>query len=369
MISRSELEAYASTLSNLSEKARKDMWRYWQAIDFGDAKAARDLTIAMMYALTSDYGDAAASVAADFYERVATREFHAPTAALLADNTPYEQVNKQVRYAAGNHLFQEVQTPIDMFKYLAGCLDKDVKQPARNTILQNAKRDGLKVARVPSGISTCAYCISMAAMGFVEADTNFLPKYHPHCTCELVADVGGGVEGYNPDWYKRIYQNREVIKGDQWRGYSEIENLTRIDEYIKGGQIVLLDGAKPYLKELEVGMFLADAGHRVEFLNPTGIGKTADVFVDGVLREMKVPDGSNEGTVGAMSEHNQFKSAALPILQCERIIISSHRIAEMESVGNYLERVGSEWANWPQFSEVWHIDGGGKITELVNPLR
>lgn len=77
-------------------------------------------------------------------------------------------------------------------------------------------RQGLEMAWVPSG-DTCAFCIALASRGWQAARQERMGDYaehvHGHCDCELVfrTDSSMEVEGYDPQAYRDIYYNEDIL--------------------------------------------------------------------------------------------------------------------------------------------------------------
>lgn len=73
--------------------------------------------------------------------------------------------------------------------YLAGIIDKLVKEQARKTIEDNARADGAhaKFARIADG-DACDFCKMLATRGFVYASASAAGEggtYHPFCNCQV----------------------------------------------------------------------------------------------------------------------------------------------------------------------------------------
>ncbi|MDR1954293.1 MAG: hypothetical protein LBQ21_07495 [Clostridiales Family XIII bacterium] len=312
MLSRKEFDDYVSKLEGLSKGARETMWKYWQAIDFNEVGAAINTTRDLMYALSSEYGDAAAKVAADFYEAIRAKELGGAYEALLADNAPYDQIRKQVGYAAKNHLLGETPTTEEMYKYLAGCLDKNVKGSARNTITKNALRDkaDVRYARVPTGSKTCAFCVMLASRGFVyatEESAGALGQYHAHCDCQIVMNFEKSpkVEGYDPDKYYELYKEGKGVDDTKSRKIEVHDGI----KYEAGAY------GEVYEKEKRGYAALHDNGYDFTVLSRSDIPgeKTPDMLMNGEYWDLKTPTGGSKSTIdNNVREANKQK--AFPVI-------------------------------------------------------
>lgn len=197
--------------------AKRALNRFWSSLDLTKPEAARDALLEFMPILVEQYGQAAASAAADWYETVRGRDVPGVFTALLADAAPAEQVAASVRYQAG-HLFTD--NPGMMLTTLGGSLQRYVVNTGRDTIRGNASRDRARprYARVPTGAKTCAFCSLLASRGFVYADKESagqFDKYHHDCDCQAVADFSDDprIEGYDPSNLYELYQSARSASG------------------------------------------------------------------------------------------------------------------------------------------------------------
>lgn len=96
-----------------------------------------------------------------------------------------------------------------------------------------------RYARVPSGSETCAWCISIAGLGFQFKTRESASHSHAGCDCVIVPSWGGfGVAGYDPSAYSSRYNDalndwREgnVPKELKDRIYREMESKSGFNEF------------------------------------------------------------------------------------------------------------------------------------------
>ena len=69
----------------------------------------------------------------------------------------------------------------------------------------------VRFARVPTGATTCPYCLMLASRGFVyHSELKALNANHRYCDCRIVEGFDGmQVEGYDPDLYYDMWKNPE----------------------------------------------------------------------------------------------------------------------------------------------------------------
>lgn len=211
--SRSDVDALKAATQQVVKLAQKDLTTLFARFEGVAPELVRDALLEAMPALVERYGASAASVAADWYERVRAEQVVGRYAAALGDGAAEAAVTGSVRSAA-RHLFDGV--PEQTLKVLSLALQRHVMHSARSTVAKNVATDPAnpRYARVPTGATTCAFCIFMASRGFVYQSEKSAGAtggaYHDGCDCQLVPEWNKGVKssisGYDPDRYKALYE-------------------------------------------------------------------------------------------------------------------------------------------------------------------
>lgn len=210
MVDRALIEDYRVANNELSRLVKRDLTGFFGSLNIGRPDAARDALLGFMPVLTDQYGRVAATIAADFYEESrladgAVGRFRA----LSAPPVAVERVDAKVRYLA-RHLF--TPTPTDMLGGLMLAADKYVKQPGRDTMVSNARRENVRFARVPTGDKTCSFCLVLASRDAVfkseKAAGGDGNKYHGDCDCQVtrIGRRSDYPEGYLPEDYEAKYE-------------------------------------------------------------------------------------------------------------------------------------------------------------------
>ena len=307
MIPAELASAYREGLEQISSAARAELASLWsRAARLGDDEL-RDYLVQVFPSVAGTYGDAAASLAAEFYGAVREDQIGGRYTALLAGSVPFEQAEATVRYAAGR-IYEGRRE--DALAYLDGQMDRYVKQPARETITRNALRDPARprFARVPTGAETCAFCMMLASRGFVyasEASAGEFDRYHPGCDCAVVIDFTDdpALEGYDPDALHDLFADarRQAQSGDAKDVLAEMRRLH--PEILTDGAAGRIDYRKPRSSfagaqgrlDLAAHDALADSGLRLTVLPETAPEgySNIDLLIGGELWEVKSPDGSN----------------------------------------------------------------------------
>lgn len=182
------------------------------ALDFGRPDAVQRALFDFIPALVAEYGDVAATVAADWYdefraaERVAGR-FRAP----LAPPLPIEQVNGRLGFAtrASGPLWLGDSATVTAF--LGLMVNEYALQPGRDTVMEAAHKDNAAYARVPEP-GACKFCLMLASRGFVysKSTAGGTDKFHGKCRCNTMPvwdETKARVEyGYDPDALYDLYR-------------------------------------------------------------------------------------------------------------------------------------------------------------------
>ena len=213
MPSRADVETYAEANRGIRRLVLRDLQRFWARLDTFDATGTRDALLEVVPALVVQYGEIAATVAADFYDDLRDKAgVRGRFSAVLDDGIDVEDLRGQIRWAI-DPLFSGNPKPDEALGRLAGKVDEYTLQPGRDTIAASSAADPAKPrwARVPVG-KTCAFCLVLASRGAVYRSAQTAGdgrKYHPHddCTPTPIFPKDSLPEGYNPDALLQQYQD------------------------------------------------------------------------------------------------------------------------------------------------------------------
>lgn len=191
--------------------AREDLVRMFGAVDLGSPESVRDALLEVVPALTREYGEVAATVAAEWYEEVRVKQAAGRFTATLAGVADDAAVQGSVRYASG-HLFGD--EPERALAMLSGALQRYIAYASRETVARNVALDPSRprFARVPTGRVTCAFCTMLSSRGFVyhsRKTAGEASHYHDDCDCQVVPEwdrEGHHIAGYDPDRMFALYE-------------------------------------------------------------------------------------------------------------------------------------------------------------------
>lgn len=247
MPSRAELEQQNRLVETIVAMAWQQLQAGWADLGVTSANVTTQKTIDAVTDLLHDlidvWGDAAATTAADFYDEMRDRVIAGSTfTALLADPAGRDQAAGTVRWAldpwaqavtvgggfdpvTGEEIPGDRQLPDEfdldrMLGKLQGPLQRLIRQTGRQTIDQSVRADPAKprVARVPMGAETCAFCLVLASRGPVYRSATTAghdTKYHDFDDCEQVVVWGDEElpEGYDPGHLYGLYEDAVTAAG------------------------------------------------------------------------------------------------------------------------------------------------------------
>ena len=226
-ISARQWQAFITRLAEINAAAGAKMRQYIDRYGLADA----DALIRYAYALATRYGEAGASLAADMYDAIAALEGVSVPTAAVAPTAAYGDT------AAAMYATAATGSP----EQVVSAVERLVKLPAADTMLQNAIRDKAEFAWIPSG-DTCAFCLAIASRGWRKASPTVLKgghaeHIHGNCDCMFMTRHSKftTVEGYNNgEQYRKMYDaaegssSRDKINAMRQKFYAE--NAEEINE-------------------------------------------------------------------------------------------------------------------------------------------
>lgn len=214
MATLAQVSDYRRANDALGRLIATDLARIWAGLDLSNPREASRQLQLVVPDLVADYGDMAATVAADFFEEV-TAGYNLPyRTATLAPVAPPGQVKATTRWAVGP-LFGAEQAYGQALALLISGAHRLVQQAGRDTIATNTQRAKLAYARMPSSAEPCAFCLVLASRGAVygsEKDAKYAKhggKYHDDCRCVPVPMRSDEdmPEGYDLAKFKALYED------------------------------------------------------------------------------------------------------------------------------------------------------------------
>ena len=197
-ISKKDMDEYHRRLSQVQEKSKATFKRLVEAglkanPAMGDEEFLK-LVEKSMISTTLSFGDAASSVALDFFTNTTGFSTNSSDMARLPFGVNDSFSDHVKEYAGNNNIRGQ--------KFLEACgnlVASETLQQANRTTSKVGAKNGLKFARVPQG-NECSFCAMLASLDFYFTKEGAYSHYHDHCKCKVVAGKPGTkVGGYQPE--------------------------------------------------------------------------------------------------------------------------------------------------------------------------
>ncbi len=236
-ISKKDMEDYHRRLSQVQEKSKATFKRLVEAglkanPDMGDEEFLK-LVENSIVSTTLSFGDAASSVALDFFTNTTGLDIKNSDMARL----PFF-VNTKIKEHVESYAKNNDIKGSDFLNACSNLVESEVLQQANRTTGKVGAKNGLKFARVPQG-NECSFCAMLASLGFYYTEAGAYSHYHDHCKCKIVAGKQDTkVGGYNPKKYLKEWQEVEhsrfiaEMKSNKYSN-DEIKKFDEIFEKLK----------------------------------------------------------------------------------------------------------------------------------------
>lgn len=208
------LTRFEQANNGIADLVDRELSAFLASLNFGRPDLVQAALFEYVPTLVSEYGDMAATVAADWFEELRVAEgvsgsFRAP----LAPSVPLEQVNARLGFATRPSGPLWVGDSATLSTFVAMMTNEYALQPGRETVMAAAHKDNAAYARVPEP-GACMFCLMLASRGFVysESTAGGTKKFHGKCRCNAVPvwdETRARVEyGYDPtalyDQYRAV---------------------------------------------------------------------------------------------------------------------------------------------------------------------
>lgn len=247
MIARAEFDAYNAAVEEIAVGAEvdvRDAVLAW-CRENPDATVAekREVAKLIMEGVVQSYDEAAAALAAEWYDHRAEAEGARLEKAITTTVYDPDSVDRVARYQAGKLAGGDDAGFADACGEFAR---NDAMRSLNDTVVANAGRDkgrGVRFARIPTGSETCTFCIMLASRGAVyhtREKAGEFKHYHRRCDCKVVPGFEDDplailVEGIDP---KRLYKQYKLFEQvDSMEGVSAADK----DEIKARAMIVDID--------------------------------------------------------------------------------------------------------------------------------
>lgn len=224
MISRDDFDAYNRAVESIAAEAessvREAVLSWCREHPAATVAECRTYAIRCMEGMVQVYDEAAASLAASWYDGIAAGSGKGVPPAITSATYNRDLVERTARYQARKI------TSGDVEGFAASCGElarNDALKSVNKTVIDNCGRDradGVRFARVPTGMETCTFCLMLASRGAVyhtRETAGEFSHYHRRCDCKIVP-------GFEDDPMAEIVEGvRPSELLDQWWAFEKID--------------------------------------------------------------------------------------------------------------------------------------------------
>lgn len=311
MTDRDDVERLRLAQARIVEMAIDDIADLASRFDWSTPEAAREALLEIVPSLVREYGDIAATAAAEWYEETRPMVL-GPYPARTVDPVPVSQAEQSARALLG-----DADTADAAISAITDGLQRLIQYSGRATIARNVQLDpgDVRFARVPRGAKTCAWCSLLASRGFVyynRETAGALMQFHDVCDCQIVASWDANNEhiaGYDPDaLYDQYLGARDALAEEGNRSPTDRQIASRMRTMFPGAYtdgvwhtrtISGVDG-EVTLRAKTITHIVDGDRHGGGHISGTGtLGKTefppswdADKILDAITRVLESPSKS-----------------------------------------------------------------------------
>lgn len=169
----SQYEGFRRMIRDLNLDARRDLEAVWRSSS-GDPAALRGI----LEELVQTYGDAAASLSADWYDAMRANAGVRPGFSAIVPDPKTHGTSQLVNWATATATDEEA------FKSLiVGGLQRRITNYSRNVITRSSIIDPHSKGWMRVGRGSCGFCAMLISRGSVYTKMTVNFKTHDHCNC------------------------------------------------------------------------------------------------------------------------------------------------------------------------------------------
>ena len=180
---------YSNDISYVSRAAQKEINEFFALLDLSQPELVRDALLRFVPAIVDKYGTVAGRLACERYEALREEQVGGGYSAVSASLPTTDYIASVVRSQA-DQLWSD--DPSVMASTCGEIASRLIAQQARNTTMANVDQENsggrrrVRYCRVPTGPTTCAWCIMLAGLGWqYRSSATAAASGHAHCDCVI----------------------------------------------------------------------------------------------------------------------------------------------------------------------------------------
>lgn len=196
-------------LVDLTALARRDLAAFWALVQDWPVEQIRDALMDVLPALGDQYGDAAAELAASYFEtareRADARGSFAPVLAERPDRARWEALSRW----GVDPLFAAVPDAVTALSRVSGGLQRTIADQHRLTVVESSLADPAASGWRRVGVGdNCGFCRMLIDRGHVYTEAGVTFRSHDHCNCAAAPSWDSNVVKVSTEPYRQSRKNR-----------------------------------------------------------------------------------------------------------------------------------------------------------------
>ena len=212
-------------LVDLTTLARRDLAAFWALVQDWPVEQIRDALMDVLPALGDQYGDAAAELAASYFEtareRADARGSFAPVLAEPPSRARWEALSRW----GVDPLFSAAPDAQTALTLIAGGLQRSIADQHRLTVVESSLADPAASEGRRAGVGDdCGFCRMLIDRGHVYPEAGGTCRSHDNCNCAAAPSWDSNVVKVSTEPYRQSRKNRSdaTRKADKARARAYI---------------------------------------------------------------------------------------------------------------------------------------------------
>lgn len=196
-------------VADLTTLSRRDLRALWPSLDGLPPETVRDALMEVLPALGEQYGDAAAALAADYFETAreaaGARGAFSPVLAESPDRARWEAL---ARWGV-DPLFRESPDRGAALTLVEGGLQRSIADQHRLTIVRSSIADPQAAGWRRVGVGgSCGFCRMLIDRGHTYTEASVTFRSHDHCNCAAAPSWDSNVVKVSREPFRQSKKNR-----------------------------------------------------------------------------------------------------------------------------------------------------------------
>ena len=212
-------------LVDLTALAHRDLATFWALVRDWPADQIRDALMDVLPALGNQYGDAAAELAASYFETARERAAAGGSfAPVLAERPQRARWEALTRWGVDPLFAAEPDAPAALSR-VSGGLQRTIADQHRLTVVESSLADPAASGWRRVGVGdNCGFCRMLIDRGHVYTEAGVTFRSHDHCNCAAAPSWDSNVVKVSTEPYRQSQKNRSDVtrKADNARARAYI---------------------------------------------------------------------------------------------------------------------------------------------------